>query len=278
MEENQQPLKTTSANLSLPDPGHCPYCGIKRRIKIIIIESLGCESAVVVRCDCELEAHEKEMARLTGRGERQRIEAALQKSGLTHLAANMTFASFEPRPGTEKALSVAREFAQDFDQRLPTGEAFILIGGYGSGKSHLAAAVVHELVGRGTTASFQVVPELLKRLRASYNRSDETEAEIYKELENVKCLVLDDAGAQKQTKWAEQTLYYIIDFRYRHRLPTIITSNCGAIDGEKSLTEALSGRAVDRILERNKVIKMTAPSFRLEWARQRLAREGRYGK
>ena len=180
------------------------------------------------------------------------------------MKTEMTFDTFVPRNGTEKALQTAREFVNSFKDRLAAGEGFVFIGEYGNGKSHLAAATVHELINRGFTASYQVTPELLKRVRATFNGSGqrETEAGILEVLQGVKCLVLDDLGAQKQTEWAEEFLYTVIDHRYRRRLPTIITSNCSGVDGEKSLTEALGGRAVDRILERCAIIRVTASGYR----------------
>lgn len=148
----------------------------------------------------------------------------------------------------------------------------MLIGAYGNGKSHLAAAVVHQLVSKGIPASYQPVPELLKRVRATYGGSGETEAQLMDFLAAVQCLVLDDLGAQKQTEWAEEFLYTVIDHRYRHKMPTIVTGNCSGIDGEKSLTAALGGRAVDRILERNIIVKVTAAGYRRELAGKHLER------
>jgi len=56
------------------------------------------------------------------------------------------------------------------DSRLGSGPT-------GCGKTHLAAAVANELLSRGHTVIFQSVPELLMRLRATYNRQADTTEE-----------------------------------------------------------------------------------------------------
>ena len=256
------------------EPGNCQYCGKERITKST--DLMGEVITVTLPCACEIREHEKELAYIKAHGERERADIMRRNSGLVHAAAEMTFATFVPRNGTEKALQKAREFVNSFKDRLAAGEGFVFIGEYGNGKSHLAAATVHELINRGITASYQVTPELLKRVRATFNGSGqrETEAGILEVLQGVKCLVLDDLGAQKQTEWAEEFLYTVIDHRYRRRLPTIITSNCSGVDGEKSLVEALGGRAVDRILERCAIIRVTATSYRRELARRRLNAKG----
>lgn len=256
------------------EPGNCPHCRRERVTKTT--DLLGVAITVTLPCMCEIREHEQELAYIQAHEERRRADIIRRNSGLVHAAAEMTFDTFIPRDGTERALQVAREFTDNFKDRLAAGEGFVFIGEYGNGKSHLAAATVHELVNRGFTASYQATPELLKRVRATFNGSGqrETEAGILEVLQEVKCLALDDVGAHKQTEWAEEFLYTVIDHRYRRRLPTIITSNCSGVDGEKSLTEALGGRTVDRILERCAIIRVTATSYRREVARRRLATKG----
>ena len=56
------------------------------------------------------------------------------------------------------------------DSRLGSGPT-------GCGKTHLAAAVANELLSRGHTVIFQNVPELLMRIRSTYNRQADTTEE-----------------------------------------------------------------------------------------------------
>ncbi|MCF8011873.1 MAG: ATP-binding protein [Clostridiales bacterium] len=246
----------------------CPYCGREKHPRTM--ELLGIKFTVTPSCQCEIDAFERKMDLLKNRQKRDAHKRMLSRSGLNGNAEEYTFENFEPRAGTEAALSFARNFARDFKSYSESGKGFVLIGPYGCGKSHLAGAVVHQLINREITASFRPVPELLKRVRASYNGSGETEAQLLDFLQKVQCLVLDDVGAHKQTEWAEEFLYTVIDHRYRYRLPTIITGNDTGSGGEVKLISALGERAVDRILERNTIIELTAQSYRREIARRRM--------
>lgn len=263
------PTPTTSSSTEYC-PEYCPYCGREKTPKTT--ELLGIKITVTLPCECEISMHEKELERIKNHELYERRRLMHKKSGLAGAAQELTFANFKPRPGTEEALRVAKEFVDHWEDKLKAGEGFTLVGTYGSGKSHLAAAVVHELINRGISATYQPIAELLKRVRATYDGTGETEAQILEWLHGVKCLALDDIGTQKQTKWAEEFIFTVIDHRYRHRLPTIITTNCSNIDGENSLSEALGERATDRLLERNVFVRVKATSYRREIAKQRLGK------
>lgn len=248
---------------------YCPYCGKEKVTRSD--ELLGTTITITLACACEIQASEKEMQRIKDYEKYQRQRRMRKNSGLEGAAQELTFANFKPRPGADEALQVARDYVANWQQRLQAGEGFTLAGAYGNGKSHLAAAAIHELISRGISAAYQPVAELLKRVRATYDGSArETEAQVLEWLQSVHCLALDDIGAQKQTQWAEEFLFTVLDHRYRHRLPTIITTNCTAIDGENSLSTVLGERATDRLLERNVFVRVKATSYRREMARQRL--------
>lgn len=258
------PLKTKMTSLST-ETERCPYCGKEKVPKTT--DFLGTKITVTLACACEIKAYEKDMDRLKQHEKYERQRLMHKKSGLDN-AVNMTFDNFKPRPGTEQALQVARKFVNDWEQNLETGEGFTFAGDYGNGKSHLVAAVVHELVDRDISATYQPVAELLKRVRATFGSgAKETEAQILDWLFSVKCLALDDIGAQKETDWAKEFLLTVIDFRYRRKLPILVTTNC---IGEDDLTKSLGGRAMDRLIERNVFVKVKADSYRREIAKKRM--------
>ncbi len=266
------PLKKTPTTYSSIEK--CPYCG-KEKIPQTT-ELFGMQITVVLSCKCEIEAFDRKMAQIKNHEQNERQKLIHKNSGLTGAVQKLTFANFKSRQGTEDALQVAHAFVDNWEDRLRTGAGFTLAGTYGNGKSHLAAAVIHELINHGISATYQPVAELLKRVKATYDGSRETEAQILEWLHSVKCLALDDIGAQKQTKWVEEFIFTVIDHRYRHRLPTIITTNCNTIDGTDGLSEALGERATDRLLERNVFVRVKATSYRREIAKQRLNRDREY--
>jgi DNA replication protein DnaC len=190
-------------------------------------------------------------------------QAALQRLyDLSKLEAfrDMTFETFrtQGRMGLgEKeinSLELARNQAQQFAQGLKGW--FLLMGGFGSGKTHLAAAVANFVVGLGVPVMFLTVPDLLDWLRFSYDDPESSFENRFDEIRNVRLLVLDDLGTQNVTPWAAEKLYQIINHRYIYRLPTIITTNLELVE--------LDGRIRSRLQDPDLVtaVHITAPDYR----------------
>jgi DNA replication protein DnaC len=164
-------------------------------------------------------------------------------SNLAHLEA-MTFATFYPNrsdvaEADRSLLSRAFEIARRFAAR-PEGW-LLLTGPYGSGKTHLAAAIAHEVVGRGNSAIFLVVPDLLDHLRSAFSPNAESDFdERFETVRAIPLLVLDDLGAQSATPWAKEKLFQLLNHRYVARLPTVITTNLRLTDFEPRLRSRLA--------------------------------------
>ena len=144
------------------------------------------------------------------------------------LYAHMTFDTFEvrrdvpveQRNNLRKALEIAREFAQQPEGWL------IFMGSYGSGKTHLAAAIANAYQARGGMALFVTVPDLLDHLRAAFAPNSHTSYDKrFNEVKTAALLVLDDLGTESATPWAREKLYQLFNHRYNARLPTVITTS-----------------------------------------------------
>ena len=133
----------------------------------------------------------------------------------------------------------------------------LLQGGYGCGKTHLAAAVANACLGKGIPVLFVNVPDLLDYLRGAYNpNAEETYDERFNEVRDAAILVLDDLGTQNATPWAEEKLYQIFNTRYVHKRPTVITTNLDLDD----LDPRLRSRLNDLDLVRK--LRIMAPDYR----------------
>lgn len=132
-----------------------------------------------------------------------------------------TFENFDPKvQGVGEAYEIARRFARD-----PYGW-LILRGGYGSGKTHLAAAIANEAVDGRAQVLFAVVPDLLDHLRSAFAPNSPVQYdEMFEGVRTTHLLVLDDLGTESSTPWAQEKLYQIINYRYNYTLPTVITTN-----------------------------------------------------
>lgn len=210
-----------------------------------------------VPCSCRLA--EEQTRRLTD---------LLEVSNLRHLA-HMTFDTFLPegqglpeakRRNLRHAYELARAFAAE-----PKGWLFFL-GGYGCGKTHLAAAIANARIAQGQTVLFVVVPDLLDYLRATFAPgSPASFDERFQALRQAPLLILDDLGAHSSTSWAQEKLYQLLNHRYNSRLPTVITSN--------HRLEEMDPRLRSRLVDPTLVTMYTilAPDFRLAGADQVVA-------
>jgi DNA replication protein DnaC len=101
----------------------------------------------------------------------------------------------------------------------------VLMGPYGSGKTHLAAAIANYRAGLERAPLFVVAPDLLDHLRSTFGpNSTVSYDELFEEVRSAPLLILDDLGTQNATPWAREKLYQILNHRYVANLPTVITT------------------------------------------------------
>ena len=151
------------------------------------------------------------------------------KSSPLDLLHDLTFLNFDLRKGEgipendlkslEKAFKVAREYAEH-----PQGW-LAFTGPYSCGKTHLAAAIANFRKDLGLPQRFEVVPDLLDHLRATFNPNSTVSYDRrFKEIRSAPLLILDDLGTQSMTPWVREKLYQLFNYRYNAELPTVITT------------------------------------------------------
>jgi DNA replication protein DnaC len=122
----------------------------------------------------------------------------------------------------------AHSFASRLVEEYPAVEAGLLfMGGVGVGKTHLAIAVVTDLIEKkGVAGLFYESGSLLKAIQDSYNPVSQTsEMRVLAPVYQAEVLVLDELGATVPTNWVRDTLYQIINNRYNNKKLTIFTTN-----------------------------------------------------
>ena len=177
------------------------------------------------------------------------------------LHSSRTFDTFSLRkdenlePPALKSLKDACDAAQSYAQK-PRGW-LLLTGDYGSGKTHLAAAVANFRAKLGDPPLFVMVSDLLDHLRATFGSNSETTFDRrFDEIRTTPLLVLDDLGAQSMTPWVREKLHQLFDYRYNAELPTVITV---AADALNEVDPRVRSRLLDARLCR--IVGITAPAY-----------------
>jgi len=180
-----------------------------------------------------------------------------------NLHEDQTFESFDlrqrdpeldaaQRANLRGSLAVAKNYAEN-----PNGW-LVLTGGYGCGKTHLAAAIANYRVHNGYPAIFVVVPDLLDHLRATFGPNSTVGFDRrFDDIRRAPLLILDDLGTHSATPWAQEKLFQLFDYRYNARLPTVVTMTKDA-DVDPRLRTRLFDLSLSQVRE------ITAPSYRLE--------------
>ena len=225
-----------AAEKSKRDPNVCPHCGGSGWVRLDV--PVGDPAfGKAIACSCK---------------ERQQEEQ--RRSDLRRLSSlepfhDKTFDTLDLRaaPGLEEAYRVAREYAEQ-----PWGW-LVLRGGYGCGKTHLAAAIANYRLAAGSPVFFSIVPDLLDHLRAAFApNSDLTYDALFDRIREVELLVLDDLGAENGTAWATEKLFQLINYRYNSRMPMVITTNNRLLS---HMDDRIASRLADVGLVQNVVIE-----------------------
>ncbi|WP_374349210.1 ATP-binding protein [Chitinimonas sp.] len=142
----------------------------------------------------------------------------------------------------KKALARCRNYAEHFREHHAAGRSMILRGNPGTGKNHLAAAIVLSVLREGFTALQSTAYELVTRIKETWGKDAEgreaRELEVIRRFASVDLLVIDEVGRQFGKEADQILLFHILDGRYRNGLPTIVISNKTTEEIEQYLTPA----------------------------------------
>jgi DNA replication protein DnaC len=146
-------------------------------------------------------------------------------------------ANFDVRKSTatghdNTSLSAAKICAQRFVEEYPTDFGLLFVGTTGVGKTHLAVAILRELILRkGVECLFYDFHDLLKTIRDSYNPGTQnTELGVLQPVLDAEVLLLDELAGSNPSDWVKETLHHIINWRYNYKKVTLITTTMTARD------------------------------------------------
>ncbi|WP_030898542.1 ATP-binding protein [Streptomyces sp. NRRL F-5126] len=127
---------------------------------------------------------------------------------------------------------------------IAKGPSLLIAGPTGTGKTYQAYGAIRALLARGVRLRWEATTtaDLHARLRPRVGHDAERDL---RSLARCPLLLLDDLGAAKASEWTEELTYRLINHRYEHMLPTLITTNLPT----DQLRSALGDRVASRLAE-----------------------------
>lgn len=199
--------------------------------------------------DEKREAAEEESKREAEQERRQGwIDSRLKSSGIPKKFAGKGFDNYQPVNDKAAARKQAvMQYADLIVSKDHDGKSLIMVGKLGNGKTHLACALLSDVITRtGDECKYVTFSEVVRSVKASWkNDSQVSEEGIYKTLSKPELLVIDEVGMQNFTEFEQTVAYEVINARYLNEKPTVLVTNLQA----KDLSPTIGERAVDRLRE-----------------------------
>ena len=220
-------------------------------------------------CDeAEIAAARQEEATRKADQERKKLELHIQAAAIPARFIGRSLENFCAETTEQKrALSISREFVAQFGSKGHRGDSLIFLGAPGTGKSHLATAIIQALLPK-ECGLYLTTSGLIRAVRSTWRKdSEHSETEVLKEFSNVPMLVIDEIGVQYGTDSEQNILFEVLDRRYREMRSTILLANL-RLKREKpedlaGLREVLGERIYDRLTETARIVTFEGESYRI---------------
>lgn len=239
---------------------YCGKCGSRKQLRV----KFG-DKTHVVRCVCKCESKELEEKKRQEEYEEQmrRINRLKEASMMDKKYREVTFDKYEVREENKKVFEMAKKYVDRFQDMYKKNQGLLLYGPVGTGKSFTAACIGNYLL---NNAKPVIMTSFVKILQDIWE--NDREAEYITILNSASLLIIDDLGTERETDYALEKVYNIIDSRVRANKPMIITSNL-ELNDIMECEDIRKKRIYDRILECCYPMYVGGKSFRMMKAAQR---------
>lgn len=236
---------------------YCGKCHTKKQTEVMLFGTI---RRPMCLCKCEAEKRDKEEAERKQADFGRKIKD-LRRTGFSE--SNMQEWTFENDDMTNSRVTNAmKKYVENFDEMKKQGKGLLLYGSCGTGKTYAACEVANALIDKGYPVLVTNFARIINALQATFEKQEYIDS-----FNRFSLLVIDDLGIERNTEFAKEQVFNIIDSRYRAGLPMIITTNL-SIDKIKKPDDIENGRIYDRILERCFPIEVSGQSRRRKAIRE----------
>lgn len=214
-------------------------------------------------CKCDRERFEKQKQR----EKEQEIERLKRSCFISMSQWAYTFDNYKGE--TDKSYTIAKNYVKEYEQMKKENIGLLFCGTVGSGKTYLACcianALIEEYMIRVKIRNFAQIINDLQKSGFDLDKNDYIES-----LTNVSVLILDDLGIERDTSYAKEQVYNIVNSRYLKQKPTIFTTNLPYEKIQNSDDGVEYERIYSRIIEMCIPIKVMGEDFRKRLQKEKL--------
>lgn len=232
---------------------HCGKCGTPKQCRVKV---MGMIISPKCLCKCEAERIAKEEEQAKRQEFLERIKKYRKMGFPESQMQEWTFENDDK--GNEKLSNVAKRYVDNFNEFYKDGKGLLLHGGVGTGKTYIACMIANALIDKGYPVLVTNFARILSALQGTFEKQEYLDS-----LNQFKLLVIDDLGIERDTGYAKEQVFNIIDSRYRAGLPMIITTNL-TMQKLATETELADKRVYDRIIERCFPVEVSGESRRMK--------------
>lgn len=214
------------------------YCGKCHTRKERILTIFGDNRKVPMNCACRQAAYVAMQADMR----RKQLDIRRDEAFALSEMKDWTFANDDG--ANPKLTEALKRYVDGFPRMIEKAQGIMLYGNSGTGKTFAACEVANALIDKG----YRVFVSSFSRMANAMQSTWDGRQEYLNDLARYQLIVIDDLGVERQTQYMQETVYNIVDARYRSRLPMIVTTNLD-ISEIKKPSDVSNTRIYDRLIE-----------------------------
>ena len=232
---------------------YCSKCHTPRQKRIEVSGK-----TIEPRCMCACQTADSEK-RERERKHREFLDMVAKNRSIGLPDPELRKHSFENDLGyNPKQIEMAKKYVQHWEEFRNTSTGLILWGNVGTGKSFIAGCIANALLDKGVPVIMTNFARLLNKLTDMYAGDRNAYIDSFNRYQ---LMIIDDLGIERNSEFAREQVFSVIDSRYRSQLPMIVTTNL-TVDELMDPTDLARGRIYSRVLERCLPIRVSDQNIR----------------
>jgi len=240
---------------------YCKICGERVDGETLDLPFAKFTPRVMCACDRKRKQADEERERL------MKVSMLKNSCFISPIQTQYTFENY--LKGNDQAYQVSKNYVDNFAQMKKDNIGLLFHGNVGSGKTYLACAIANALIEKELLqVRMHNLSQIINQLQHSGFNSDRNG--LISSLGNIPLLILDDLGIERDTSYAREQVYNIINERYLKGRPTIFTTNLSLKNLQDDHVDLEYQRIYSRILEMAIPIRVAGEDFRKKIHQEKL--------